>query len=296
MGNFIRIGENLNVMSKVLGPAMKERNPGPIQEMAKKETEKGVDYIDVNIGPARKDGAELMPWLVNVIQDVTDTPLALDTTNMEAMEAGLKACKKGTVIINSVSLQTSRIEAGLKLAEKFGADCIALLWSDQGMPRDANERAMHIVDFMTKAAEIGVPNEKLWVDPIVSPISVEINQVKACVEFMGMLGEIAPGAKSTCGLSNVSNGVPDNLRPWLNITYLIILMRNGLLSAIVDSFDDTLNDIVSGKKENIVSLVHRLMDGEKVDMNSLSPEEAKYAKTVKVLTGESLFSNSWLDI
>jgi 5-methyltetrahydrofolate corrinoid/iron sulfur protein methyltransferase len=296
MGNFIRIGENLNVMSKVLGPAMKERNPGPIQEMAKKETEKGVDYIDVNIGPARKDGAEMMPWLVNVIQDVTDTPLALDTTNMEAMEAGLKACKKGKALINSVSLQTSRIEAGLKLAEKYEADCIALLWSDQGMPRDANERAMHIVDFMTKAAEIGVPNERLWVDPIVSPISVEINQVKACVEFMGMLKEIAPGAKSTCGLSNVSNGVPDNLRPWLNITYLIMLIRNGLLSAIVDSFDNTLDDIVSGKKENVVSLVQRIMDGEKVDMNSLSPEEVKYAKSVRVLTGESLFSNSWLEI
>ena len=296
MGNFIRIGENLNVMSKVLGPAMKERNPAPIQDMAKKETEKGVDYIDVNIGPARKGGDELMTWLVPVIQEVTDTPLALDTTNMEAMEAGLKACKKGKALINSVSLQTSRIEAGLKLAAKYDADCIALLWSDQGMPRDANERAMHIVDFMTKAAEIGVPNEKLWVDPIVSPISVEINQVKACVEFMAMLKDIAPGAKSTCGLSNISNGVPDNLRPWLNITYLIMLMRHGLYSAIVDSFDDTLYDFISGKKDNIVRLINRMMDGEKVDISSLGAEEAKYAKSVRVLTGESLFSNSWLDI
>jgi len=296
MGTFIRIGENLNVMSKVLGPAMKERNPAPIQDMARKESEQGVDYIDVNIGPARKGGDEMMAWLVKVIQDVTDTPLALDTTNMEAMEAGLKACKKGKALINSVSLQTSRIEAGLKLAAKYEADCIALLWSDQGMPRDSNERAMHVVDFMTKAAEIGVPNENLWVDPIVSPISVEINQVKACVEFMSMLKEIAPGAKSTCGISNVSNGVPDNLRPWLNITYLMMLMRHGLYSAIVDSFDDTLNDFLTGKKDNIVRLIHRMMEGEKVDINSLSAEEAKYAKSVRVLTGESLFSNSWLDI
>src|SRR4030042_1797850 len=99
MGNFIRIGENLNVM-------------------AKKETEQGVDYIDVNIGPARKGGDEMMAWLVKVIQEVTDTHLALDTTNMEAMEGGFKACKKGTVIINSVSLQTSRIGAGLKFSAK----------------------------------------------------------------------------------------------------------------------------------------------------------------------------------
>lgn len=296
MHKLVRIGENLNVMSKVLGPAMKERNAGPIQEMARKETEKGVDYIDVNIGPARKGGDEMMAWLVSVIQDVTDTPLALDTTNMEAMEAGLKVCKKGKALINSISLQTSRIEVGLKLAAKYDAELIALLWSDQGMPRDANERAMHIVDFMTKAAELGVPTEKLWVDPIVSPISVEINQVKACVEFMGMLKDIAPGAKSTCGLSNVSNGVPENLRPWLNITYMIMLMRNGLYSAIVDAFDDDLKDFATGKKENIVKLIHRIMDGEKVDIASLSDEEAKYAKSVRVLTGVSLFSNSWLEI
>jgi 5-methyltetrahydrofolate corrinoid/iron sulfur protein methyltransferase len=295
MGKFIRIGENLNVMSKVLGPAMKERNAGPIQEMAKREAEKGVDYIDVNIGPARKGGDEMMEWLVNTIQEVTDLPLALDTTNLVAMEAGLKA-SKGGALINSISLQTSRLVPGLELAAKYDADVIALLWSDDGMPRDANERAMHIVDFMHKATEIGVPIEKLWVDPIVSPVSVEVNQVLACVEFMGMLKDIAPEAKSTCGLSNVSNGVPDELRPWLNITYLIMLMKNGLYSAIIDSFDDELTSFVTGERENIVNLVHRVMDGEKVDMDSLSDEEVKFVKTVRVLTGESLFSDSWLEI
>ena len=220
----LRIGENLNVMSKVLGPAMKERNPGPIREMAEKEAEAGVDYIDVNIGPARKGGDEMMEWLVKTIQEVTDIPLALDTTNMAATEAGLKACKQ-PALINSVSLQTSRMEPGLKMAKQYDADLVALLWSDDGMPRDANERAMHVVDFVQKATELEVPIEKLWVDPIVSPISVEINQVKACVECMGMLKDIAPGAKSTVGVSNVSNGVPDHLRPWLNITYLLMLMN-----------------------------------------------------------------------
>ncbi|MFC1669719.1 dihydropteroate synthase [Spirochaetota bacterium] len=296
MSNLIRIGENLNVMSKVLGPAMKERNAGPIQEMAKSEADKGVDYIDLNIGPARKGGDELMDWLVNVVQEVTDKPLALDTTNMEAMEAGLKACKKGNALINSVSLQTSRIDKGLELAAKYEADVIALLWSDDGMPRDANERAMHIVDFMTKAAEHGIPNEKMWFDPIVSPLSVEVNQVKACVECMGMLKDIAPGSKSTCGLSNVSNGVPEELRPWLNITYLIMLIKNGLYSAIVDAFDDELKAFVSGGKDDIVNLIHKMVDGEKVDMNSLDDTQKKYAKTVKVLTGENLFSDSWLEV
>ena len=188
----ILIGENLNVISQTLGPALRERNAAPIQEMAKAETEAGIDLIDLNIGPARKGGDELMAWVVNTVQAVTDKMLSLDTTNLDAMEAGLKA-RQGKVLINSVSLQTSRIDRGLALAQKYNADLIGLLWSNDGMPRDANERAMHTVDFVYKANAMGIPNERIWIDPIASPVSVEINQVKACVEFMTMLGEIAPG-------------------------------------------------------------------------------------------------------
>ena len=140
----ILIGENLNVMSQTLGPALKERNAAPIEEMAKSETE--IDLVDLNIGPARKGGDELMDWVVNTVQAVTDKQLSLDTTNLDAMEAGLKAYK-GKALINSVSLQTSRMEQGLELASKYDADLIGLLWSNDGMPRDVNERAMHTVDF-----------------------------------------------------------------------------------------------------------------------------------------------------
>ena len=94
------------------------------------------------------------------------------------------------------------------MANTYNADLIGLLWSNDGMPRDVNERAMHTVDFVYKANEAGIRNERIWIDPIASPVSVEINQVKACVEFMAMLAEIAPGCKSTVGLSNVSNGAP----------------------------------------------------------------------------------------
>ena len=289
----ILIGENLNVISQTLGPALKERNAAPIEEMAKAETE--IDLIDLNIGPARRGGDELMDWVVNTVQVVTDKQLSLDTTNLVAMEAGLKAYK-GKALINSVSLQTDRIEKGLELTKQYDAEVIGLLWSNDGMPRDANERAMHTVDFTYKANEMGIPNERIWIDPIASPISVEINQVKACVEFMGMLEEIAPGCKSTVGLSNISNGAPTELRPWLNRTYMIMLMRNGLYSAIVDAFDTDLIKIARGQRPDIVDLVHKMMDGEKPDLSSLSEELVKYARTVRVLTGESLFSNSWLEI
>jgi 5-methyltetrahydrofolate corrinoid/iron sulfur protein methyltransferase len=291
----ILIGENLNVMSHTLGPALREKKPEPIQEMAKAETAAGVDLVDLNIGPARRGGDELMDWVVNTVQAVTDKMLSLDTTNLDAMEAGLKACKN-KVLINSVSLQTSRMERGLELAQKYNADLIGLLWSNDGMPRDVNERAMHTVDFIFKANEMGIPNERIWIDPIASPVSVEINQVKACVEFMGMLAEIAPGCKSTVGLSNISNGAPDALRCWLNRTYMVMLMRYGLYSAIVDAFDEDLKQIARGQRPDIVELIHKLMDGEQVDISSLSQEMANYAKTVRVLTGESLYSHSWLEV
>jgi len=291
----ILIGENLNVMSQTLGPALREKNAGPIEEMAKAETAAGIDLVDLNIGPARRGGDELMSWVVETVQGVTDKMLSLDTTNLDAMEAGLKV-KKNNVLMNSVSLQTSRIDRGLELALKYDADLIGLLWSNDGMPRDVNERAMHTVDFVYKANEVGIPNERIWIDPIASPVSVEINQVKACVEFMGMLGEITPGCKSTVGLSNISNGAPDELRCWLNRTYMIMLMRNGLYSAIVDAFDEDLIKISRGERPDIVELVHKMMDGDTPDIASLPKEMANYARTVRVLTGESLYSASWLEV
>ena len=291
----ILIAENINVMSQTIGPALKERRAEPIQALAKAETEAGVHYLDLNIGPAKKFGHELMPWLVGIVQEVSDLPLSLDTTNVVAIEEGLKLCKK-RALINSISLQPERIEQTLPLVKKYNAEMIGLLWGVDGMPRDANERCMHTVDLIYKANELGIPNEDIWIDPIVTPISGEINQVTACVEFMAMLADIAPGCKSIVGLSNVSNGTPDHLRPILNRTYLIMLMRHGLYSAIVDAFDKELQDIAFGRKPNVVNLVHRAMDGESIDLAGLTKEERDYVKSVRVLTGQALFSHSWLEV
>ncbi len=290
----ILIGENINVMSKTIGPALKERNPGPIQELAKAEVEAGMDYLDLNIGPARKGGDELITWLVNTVQEVTDKPLSLDTTNPLAMEAGLKV-HKGRALINSISL--ARMEEELPLVQKYNANFIGLLWGREGMPRDADERAMIAVELMTKANEMGIPDESIWFDPIVTPVvNIESNQSKPCLEFMSMVGEITPGCKSAVGLSNVSNGAPAHLRPYLNQTYMMMLMKYGLYSVIVDAFDSELVKIARGEKPEIVDLVQRVMDGEKPDFSSLSEEEVNYVKTVRVLTGESLYSHSWLEI
>ena len=189
------------------------------------------------------------------------------------------------------------MEEELPLVTKYNADFIGLLWGREGMPRDADERAKIAMELMTAASTMDIPNESIWFDPIVTPVvNIEANQAKPCLEFMGTLEDVTPGCKSAVGLSNVSNGAPAHLRPILNRTYLMMLMKYGLHSAIVDIFDSELVKIARGEMPDLVSLVHRVMDGEKPDLASLSQKEAEYAKTVSVLTGESLYSHSWLEI
>jgi len=290
----ILIGESINVVSKTIGPAMKERNAKPVQDLAKAQTEAGADYLDLNIGPARRAGNETMEWVVSTVQEVTDLPLSLDTTNPEAMEAGLKL-HKGKALINSISVV--RMEEELPMVLKYDADFIGLLWGREGMPRDADERAMIAIELMSTANAMGIANERMWFDPIATPVvNIESNQAKPCLEFMGSIGDIVPGCKSVVGLSNVSNGAPADLRPWLNRTYLAMLMKYGLSAAIVDVFDTDLVKIARGQRPDIVELVQGMMDGDKPDISSLSDELAKYAKTVRVLSGESLYSHSWLEV
>jgi 5-methyltetrahydrofolate corrinoid/iron sulfur protein methyltransferase len=298
----ILIGENLNIMVKKIGQAMKERDPKPIQEVAVAEAEAGVDYIDVNLGPARKGGEELMEWMVKTVQEVVDLPLYLDTTNIQAMEAGLKAYKnkQGKAVINSIMCRPERMDAQIPLATKYDAGMVALLWGPEGMPRDAAERGLLAADILQRAAEAGVAGEDIWVDPIITPVNVQQNQLLECNQFMSeldMIAEVlAPGCKSTCGLSNVSNGAPEHLRPILNQTYMIMLEKFGMKSCIVDAFDRDLHDIARGGKSEIASLVQGVLDGEEPNTGNLGKEAGDYVKTARVLLGHSLYSDSWLEL
>lgn len=289
----IFIGENLNIFSKSIGRALKERDTKTIQKLAVAETEAGMDYLDINIGPARKEGDAFMEWVVETVQAVTNLPLSLDTTNSAAVEAGLKA-HKGRALINSISLE--RMEEELPFVLKYNCDFIGLLWGRDGLPRDANDRGAVAAELLYTANGKGIENERIWFDPIVTPaVNIESNHVKPTLEFLSMLPEIAPGAGSIVGLSNVSNGAPINIRPYLNRTYLMMLMKYNIHAAIVDAFDNELFDIARGKKPELVSLVHRVMTDEIIDLTSISPEELKYVKTVKVLSGDILYSHSWLE-
>lgn len=291
------IAESINIMGTRTGNAMRQRDPGPIVEMAHEEVADGGDFLDLNIGPARKDGTDLMPWIVKVTEAVSDCPLSMDTTNADALIAGMQAAKNPERhLMNSISLQPERMKKLIPVAAEAGCYVVALLWGVDGMPRDSNERAAMTVELCMAMNEAGIPNEKILVDPIATPITLGSDQVMSGLEFMAMLPEIVPGAKSTVGLSNVSNGVSTEKRHYLNRAYLAMLMKYGIWSAIVDTYDHELIELAHGERPELVKIVHDIMDDNDPDPDSLSPKELEYYKTTRVLMGKTVFSESWLEL
>lgn len=299
----IRIGENLNIIGKITGTAMKERDPEPIKKMAIDEEKAGVDYIDINLGPARKDPTGMAEWIVKTVQEVTDLPIYLDTINPEAIEAGLKAYenRKGKMVINSIMCRPESYDVKMPLAAKYNGGLVALLWGPAGMPRDAEERGALAAELLEKSQQYGIAPEDVWVDPIVTPCNTPISnvQVPAVVEFMKMfldLQEVYPGLRSTCGVSNVSNGAPNHLRPVLNQTYLAMLKRYGMSSAILDAFDEGMKIFAEGSRPEIEALIYKAMDKESIDRAALTKEQLDYVKTTEVLCAYKLYSDDWLDL
>jgi 5-methyltetrahydrofolate corrinoid/iron sulfur protein methyltransferase len=294
----IVIAENINIMSKTIGPAMRDKTVKPIQAMAVKVAENGADYLDINIGPARKGGAEMMEFVVRAVQGVVQKPLCLDTMNVEAMEAGLRAHNHawGRPIINSIMARPDRMDALIPLAKKYECNFIALLYGPEGLPRDANERAELAATLQVRAIEARIPEERLFYDPVVVPVNTQQQQLLGCTEFMQMLPEIAPGSMSTCGLSNVSNGAPERLRPVVNQTYLCILKRHGLKSVILDALDRRILAIAKDRKPEIEALICKVGDRAPIDLTKLSKDEVDYVKTTRLLQAESIYSDSWLEI
>ena len=291
------IGENIHVLARAVSTAIRERDSKVIQDLAKAQAEAGADYIDLNVGPMKKDTEETMQWLVNTVQETTDLPLSIDTMNPVAMEAGLKACQKRP-LLNSASGKTDSKEQMLPLARKYNCDVVISVMTDKGMPPDVDSKIESIMDTVAYANELGIPNEDIWVDPIILPVSTAGEGQRfavACLEFIKILEDVLPGVKSTVGLSNLSNGVPSELRPLLNRTYLVMLGKNKLYSAIADPLDKELMSLVKGEMPEICELVYKIMDGEDIDLSVLPQRKLEYVKTAKVLMGETLYSNAWLE-
>jgi 5-methyltetrahydrofolate corrinoid/iron sulfur protein methyltransferase len=296
----ILIGESIHVIAGEVSRAIKKRDTEPIQDLVRAQAEAGADYIDLNMGFVRKNTEEIVSWLVNTTREVTDLPLSIDTMNPAAMEVALKICSedKKRPLLNSASNKTDSKEQMLPLATKYDCDVVLSVIFDQGCPADFDMRVSSILEAVDCASNLGIENERIWVDPIVLPVSTAgegQTHSTANLEFISALPDMLPDIKSTVGLSNISNGAPVELRPILNRTYLVMLGRNGLYSAIVDVLDEELVRMNRGEMSGIVGLIHKTMDKENIGLGSLSKEERDYVKTTKVLMGETLYSDAWLE-
>jgi len=290
----ILIGENIHIISKVVSEAVRNRDAAAIQALAKAQAEAGADYLDLNMGPARKDPEELGAWLVQTVQEVTDIAISLDTMNPAAMEAGLKLCRKRP-LLNSASGKADSKAGMMPLAPKYNTQIVISVITDRGCPPDVDSRVESIMDTVAYANGLGIKNEDIWVDPIILPVSADQKQVREALEFMKILPDLLPGVKSVVGLSNVSNGTPAPLRGILNRTYMLMLERNGLYSAIADVLDPELIELNKGGIPDIRELVGHVMEGKTVNTDDLDERSRSYVKTARVLLGETLYSHAWLE-
>jgi 5-methyltetrahydrofolate corrinoid/iron sulfur protein methyltransferase len=295
LNTIIIIGEGIHVVSKEISEAIKNRNPRPIQKLALLQAEAGADYLDLNLGPLTKDATEIVQWVVSTVQEVVDLPLSIDTPNPAAMEAGLKICKK-TPLINSASGMKESREKMLPLAQKYSANVIIMVINDEGLPSDANERATCMMEVVEYTNSLGIPNENIWIDGVLMPACVNQDQIIQYLEFIKMISDLVPRAKTVTGLSNISScGTPKELRGILNRTFMAMISQYGQSAVIADVSDKELIQLNRGELPEVLELIYRIMDGEDINRENLSQQEIAYLKSVDVLMGKKLYSHSWLE-
>ncbi|HTN80692.1 MAG TPA: dihydropteroate synthase, partial [Acidimicrobiales bacterium] len=232
------IGENIHIISPRVREAIEARDAAYIQQLARQQVEAGAGMLDLNIGPQRKAGHEVMPWIVEAVQEVCDVPLSLDTTNLAAMEAGLRVCRR-KAMLNSASADPERLDSVMTLAARYGASVIALTMGVEGIPTTADGRVAIAIEALLPAAEAaGVPIADVFLDPLVLTVTCNQDVAQASVEAIRMFKMVSdPAPTTTVGLSNVSNGCPAETRPLINRTFMVMLMGAGLDSAIADPLD-----------------------------------------------------------
>ena len=303
------IGENIHIISQTVKDAIAARDIKFFQDLAVRQVEAGADMLDLNIGPQKKAGHEIMPWLVKGVQEVVNVPLSLDTTNLAAIEEGLKVAKKQCVI-NSTSAEEERLEIVPPLAKKYNAKLIALTMGKGGIPISAEERVnIALEKLLPRALEVGLPMEDLLIDPLVLTVSGCQEYCPHCVEAVRILKVAGdPPPMTNVGLSNVSNAVPREMRPLINRTYCVMLMASGVDYAIADPLDDHLKEFMrivnqrdgsTGLGSLLLKLYDRTaasekLEAEDVDMND--PEQVDIFKTARILYNDIIYTDSYLRI
>jgi len=303
------IGENIHIISDKVKEALTNRDREFFMDLAVKQVEAGAKAVDINLGPRKKDFAEVFPWIIESVEAVVDVPLSIDTTNLDGMEAALKTIKKAQPILNSTSADQERLEKVPLLAKKYNAKVIALTMRPEGIPIAADERVNIAVEkLIPRMLEIDLPMENLIIDPLVLTVS-------GCQEYCPHLIEAVrtlqyawdPSPMISVGLSNVSNAVPPEGRPLINRVYLAMLMGVGLQMMIANPFDKEQNDVIRWIESKDTSsalgrvynkIAERIAASEEPqieDFDMSDPQQAAIWKTVQVLLNKVIYAESYLN-
>src|SRR3972149_5052461 len=307
------IGETIHIISPRVKEALGARNGAFFVDLARRQQRAGADVIDVNLGPQKKAGPEVIDWLIDCVQEGVGEALTLsfDTTNLAAIEVGLKKLAKGgkaKAIVTSTSAEEERLANVPPLAARYGAKLIALCMEKGGIPVTADARvAIAMEKLMPRAQEVGMPMSDLLIDPLVLTVSGCQEYVPHAIETVRMLKMVAdPPPLTIAGLSNVSNAVPGPMRPLLNRTYLVMLMAAGVDAAILDPLDAELMEMICSVEQRDAStpagaLYLKLFDAvaagaelEPSDVDMSDPNQADIWKTVQVLLNKVIYTDSYL--
>ncbi len=231
----IIIGEKINGTRKQVAKAIQDRDAAFIQNLARSQFENGASYLDINAGTLPRQEPEDMAWLVENVQEAApDAILCLDSANHAALKAGVEKAAK-TPMLNSLSGETFRVEGVLPLACEFQTELIVLALDDKGIPKTSEGRLDIVRRLVEMTRKGGLPDEKLFVDPLVMAISTGIENGNITLETCRKILEEFPKVHLTCGLSNISFGMP--LRQILNQAFAVVLIQAGMDSAIVNPED-----------------------------------------------------------
>lgn len=230
------IGELINCTRKKVGEAAEKRDVEFFRDLARKQVEAGADMLDVNGGLPGQE-AEVLPWLVQIVQETVETPLCLDSADPAALGQALPLCKQ-RAMINSITDEEDRIEALLPLLKEFKPQVIALCLSKAGLPHGVEDRAAIAGRLVDRLTAEGLSLDDIYVDPCVLPISTDSEQGKALAEATRLILTRYPGVHASAGISNVSFGLP--ARKLLNDVLVVLLMAQGLDAAIVNPCDQQL--------------------------------------------------------
>jgi len=231
------IGEKLNGTLKKTAAAIASRDVEFVQDLARKQVEAGANYLDVNAGTGSGKEAEDLVWLIETAQAAVDVPLCLDSANPIALKSGME-CVKQTPMVNSISGEANRLDGILPLVAERGSPVIALLLDDHGIPDNLEGRLKIASHILERARQAGVPDGKIYVDPLAMAISTRTEGALVALETMRILRAENPDVKFSIGLSNISFGLP--ARTLINQAFLAQLLAAGLDAAIINPMEQGL--------------------------------------------------------